>query len=89
MAGRHGEALKIKVAAPPTGGKANEACAAFVAALFGVDAGKVELTHGASSRTKRLKVTGVEADEARQLLAAALADTGNAGPSWNVRPPDH
>jgi uncharacterized protein (TIGR00251 family) len=89
VAGRHGDALKVKVAAPPTGGKANEAVAAFVAELLGVDRGKVELTHGQSSRTKRVKVTGVEPDEARRLLAVAMADTGNAGPTWSVRPPDH
>ncbi|HZN15227.1 MAG TPA: DUF167 domain-containing protein [Acidimicrobiales bacterium] len=87
--GRHGDALKLKVAAPPTGGKANDACLAFVAELFGVKADQVELTQGQSSRTKRVKVTGIEADDARHLLATALDGTGNAGPAWNVRPPDH
>ena len=89
VAGRHGDALKVKVAAPPTGGKANEAVVALVADLLGVDKEKVELTHGQSSRTKRVKVTGIEPDDARRLLSVALADPGNAGPSWSVRPPDH
>jgi hypothetical protein len=88
-AGRHGDALKIKVAAPPTGGKANGAVVAFVADLFGVDKDKVELTHGQSSRSKRVKVTGLDPDDARRLLSAALSDSGNAGPVWSVRPPDH
>jgi uncharacterized protein (TIGR00251 family) len=87
--GTHGDALKVKVAAPPTGGKANEGCLALVAELFGVDRSQLELTHGESSRTKRVKVKGLDADEARRLLGVALADTGNAGPAWSVRPPDH
>ena len=89
VAGRHGDALKVKVAAPPTGGRANDACVAFVAELLGVDTANVAITHGESSRTKRIKVTGIEPDDARKLLATALADTGNAGPVWSVRPPDH
>ena len=87
--GRHGDALKLKVAAPPAGGRANEACVAFVAELFGVEAASVAISHGESSRSKRVKVKGVEPDEARKLLAMALGESGNAGPSWAVRAPDH
>jgi uncharacterized protein (TIGR00251 family) len=89
VAGRHGDALKLKVAAPPTGGKANDACVAFVAEIMGVDRSAVVVTHGESSRTKRVKVSGVEPDDARRLLALAIDGTGNAGPSWSVRAPDH
>jgi uncharacterized protein (TIGR00251 family) len=89
VAGRHGDALKVKVAAPPTGGKANGACISFVAELLGVDKGNVEITHGESSRSKRVKVTGVDADEVRRLVGLALEGTGNAGPVWSVRAPDH
>lgn len=88
-AGRHGDALKVKVAAPPTAGRANEAVVAFVAELFGVKKDAVELTHGESSRTKRVKVTGVDPDDARRLLGLAMSGSGNAGPVWSVRPPDH
>lgn len=89
VSGRHGDAVKIKVAAPPTGGRANEACVALVADLFGVEKSAVSLTHGESSRTKRIKVTGIEPDDARKLLASALGEAGNSGPTWSVRPPDH
>jgi uncharacterized protein len=86
--GTHGDALKVRIAAPPTGGRANEAALAFVAELFGVGKDQVALTHGDSSRTKRVKVTGVDADEARKLISLALG-SGNAGPSRAVRAPDH
>lgn len=89
VAGRHGDALKLKVAAPPTAGRANDAVVAFVAELLGVGKDAVELTHGESSRTKRVKVKGVDPDDARQLLGLALGGSGNAGPVWSVRPPDH
>lgn len=72
VVGRHGDALKVKVAAPPTGGRANEACTELVAEVFGVKPAAVTLTAGASSRTKRVAVKGVEADDVVKLLERAL-----------------
>ncbi|MDQ3757877.1 MAG: DUF167 domain-containing protein, partial [Actinomycetota bacterium] len=53
VSGRHGDALKVKVAAPPEGGRANDACLALVAELFGVGKDAVTLAGGPSSRSKR------------------------------------
>lgn len=72
IAGRFGDALKVKVAAPPEGGRANDACAALLAETFGVKPQAVELVSGASSRSKRFVVTGVEEDDIRRLLDQAL-----------------
>lgn len=58
IAGLHGEALKIRLAAPPVEGRANEALLKFVAELFGVPARQVELKQGAQSRHKVVAVTG-------------------------------
>lgn len=58
-AGEHGEALKIRLAAPPVDGKANAALVAFVAHRLDVPRSQVELIGGAASRQKRLRVTGV------------------------------
>jgi hypothetical protein len=73
VAGRHGDALKVRVAAPPEGGRANEACLALVAEVLGVEADAVELTSGPSSRTKRVRITGVEPADAVRLLEQALS----------------
>lgn len=73
VVGRHGDALKVRVAAPPEGGRANEACLALVAETLGVSRDAVELAGGPSSRSKRVRVTGVEAEDAARLLADALA----------------
>jgi uncharacterized protein (TIGR00251 family) len=69
VAGRHGDALKLKVTAPPVEGKANAAVLDLVAATLGVRVNQVELVGGASSRSKRVKVTGSTAEEARRLLS--------------------
>ena len=58
IAGLHGEALKIRLAAPPIDGKANEALLSFIAKTFGVPQREVELLRGGQSRHKMVKVTG-------------------------------
>jgi uncharacterized protein (TIGR00251 family) len=58
VAGLHGEALKIRLAAPPVDGKANEALLGFIADKFGVPLRGVELLRGGQSRHKMVKVTG-------------------------------
>jgi uncharacterized protein (TIGR00251 family) len=55
-----GDALKIKVAAPPEKGKANEAVIALVAERLGVARGAVEIVAGHSAATKELAIAGVD-----------------------------
>jgi uncharacterized protein len=52
--------LRVRVAAPPVDGAANEAVVALLAAELGVRRGAIALTAGASSRHKRCRVDGVE-----------------------------
>ena len=58
ISGLHGEALKIRLAAPPVDGKANEALLSFIAETFAVPQRDVELLRGGQSRHKMVKVTG-------------------------------
>lgn len=58
VSGLHGEALKIRLAAPPVEGRANEALLRFIADAFGVPLREVELLRGGQSRHKMVKVTG-------------------------------
>lgn len=62
VAGLHGEALKVRLAAPPIEGRANAALCRFVAELFGVTQRQVELKQGAQSRHKVVAVTGSRVD---------------------------
>src|SRR5438552_18952122 len=68
VSGRYGDSLKVRVAAPPEGGRANAACRAFLAELLGLREDQVELTGGPSSRSKRFRITGVEAADLRRIL---------------------
>lgn len=61
FAGLHGDALKIRLAAPPVDGKANEALIKFVAETLKLPKSAVSLKSGQSSRRKVLELTGVEA----------------------------
>ena len=58
VAGLHGEALKIRLAAPPIEGRANEALLRFIAESFGVTLRQVELKQGGQSRHKVVVITG-------------------------------
>ncbi len=62
VAGLHGDALKIRLAAPPIEGRANEVLLRFVADSFDVPLRQVELLRGAQSRHKMVKVTGSQVD---------------------------
>jgi len=83
VTGRYGDAVKLKVAAPPEGGRANEAVTSLLATTFGVEADRVTLTSGATSRAKRFTITGVDLGDFRRLLGEAMA--GNAKGRGSVR----
>ena len=71
IAGLHGEALKIRLAAPPVDGKANAALIAFLAKACGVSKSSVELVSGDTSRAKRVRVTGADAATVEALAASS------------------
>ena len=56
FAGLHGEAMKLRLAAPPVDGKANAALCAFLAEFCGVPKSAVSLLSGEASRAKRVRV---------------------------------
>jgi len=72
-AGAHGNALRVRLAAPPVDGKANAALIEWVAQAFGVPKARVELLRGASGRQKML---GVQFSDAAALAAAEALVAG-------------
>jgi uncharacterized protein (TIGR00251 family) len=68
VVGRHGTALKLRVAAAPEGGRANSASADLLAETFGLKPAQVELVSGPSSRVKQFKLTDVDVDAFRVRL---------------------
>jgi uncharacterized protein (TIGR00251 family) len=75
-AGFQGDALKLRITAPPVEGKANEALVALVAELFGVKKGQVAILAGHASRAKTVAIAGVKAAQAAALLATLPAPHG-------------
>ena len=70
IAGLHGGALKIRLAAPPVDGKANAALLGFLAKACGVPKSAVELVSGDSSRAKRVRLRGADPDRVAGLAGA-------------------
>ncbi|MCX7893349.1 MAG: DUF167 domain-containing protein [Burkholderiales bacterium] len=67
VAGLHGDALKVRVAAPPAAGRANAALEAFLAERLGVARSSVRVARGGSSRAKQVVVSDAGADPHRLL----------------------
>ena len=58
IVGLQGEALKIKVAAPPVDNKANAALIDFLSETLGVPRSAIGIRHGMTGRRKRVEITG-------------------------------
>ncbi|HEV2672483.1 MAG TPA: DUF167 domain-containing protein [Gemmatimonadales bacterium] len=68
VAGRHGDAIKIRIAAPPVNGAANEALIRFLATRLGVPRSAISITAGESARRKTVSISGIDTSAARRLL---------------------
>ena len=68
VAGLHGDALKIRIAAPATDNKANAELAEFLSATLGVPKSAIAIRHGATSRRKVVEIA------AGPELAARVAE---------------
>ncbi len=72
VVGRHGDALKVKVAEPPVDDRANAAVCALMASLFGVPIGRVTLVSGTTSHSKRIRIEGIDKSLAEARLGEAM-----------------
>ena len=68
VAGEHDGALRVRVAAPPVEGAANEELIRFLAKEFGVPARDVEIRSGHASKTKVVRVVGASAERLMSLI---------------------
>jgi uncharacterized protein len=67
IAGEHDGALKVRVAAPPVEGAANDALIKFLAKELGVPARGVEIMSGHASKTKVVRVVGASAEKLESI----------------------
>ena len=72
VAGRHGAGVRIRVAAPPVDGAANEELVRFLAKRLAVPRSRVTIVRGHASRSKTVVIAGVSTDA---VLARLLEDS--------------
>jgi hypothetical protein len=70
--GVHGTALKVAVAAPPEKGKANDELVRFLAGALGLRRAQVTLLSGQGSRSKAVRLEGLERAALEARLRALL-----------------
>jgi uncharacterized protein len=68
LAEKMGDAYKLRLAAPPVDGKANEACVRFFAQRFGVTPSAVRIVQGLTNRIKVIEIEGVDPKRVEQVL---------------------
>ena len=69
ITGVHGGALRVRVSAPPEGGKANRALEKVLTTVTGA---RVELVRGPGSRQKRFLVENLEPSEVVRLISKQI-----------------
>jgi uncharacterized protein len=72
VVGRLGDAWKVRVTAPPEGGRANEAVLTLLAEALGVRRRDLVLASGHASRNKVVTLSGLANDDVDARLAAAV-----------------
>jgi uncharacterized protein (TIGR00251 family) len=71
LAGWQGDELRVRLRAAPVDGQANEALLRFLAGRLGLALRDVALVSGTASRSKRVRVEGIDAEELRRRLLLA------------------
>ncbi len=71
VVGRHGTGWKVRVAAPPERGRANDAVVELLATTLGVPRAQVQLVSGTSGRDKLFELAGIAPDEIDRRLEDA------------------
>jgi uncharacterized protein (TIGR00251 family) len=70
--GLYGDALKVKVTAPPVEGRANKAVKKLLAEKLGIAPSQVEIIAGERSREKLLRISGISRAEMEKALGITL-----------------
>ena len=68
IVGEHDDALKVRVTAPPVEGAANDELTKLLAKKLKVPRSSVVVVRGHTARSKTVRVTGIDLEEARGRL---------------------
>jgi uncharacterized protein len=72
IAGLHAEHVKVRLAAPPVDGKANDLLLSWLADALSVPGTDLRLCRGHRSRDKEVAIAGLSPDEVSRRLAAHI-----------------
>ena len=79
LVGWQDQDLKVRIAAPPAAGAANQALLKFLAGQLDLSVSRLSLAAGAGSRRKVVAVLGLTEAETRRRLKDRLLDSGRPG----------
>lgn len=68
VVGEHNGALKVRIAAPPVNGAANEELIKTLANFFEIPKTAVEIISGETAKIKQIKITGANLDRLKHSL---------------------
>lgn len=68
VTGIHGDALKVRITAPPVDGAANEALVELLSATFGIPQYAITIVAGAGSRSKVVQLAGLTEERVRSMV---------------------
>jgi uncharacterized protein (TIGR00251 family) len=71
VVGRHGDGWKVRVAAAPERGRANDELVALLSDTLAVARSDVQVVSGRSGRDKIVELSGIAPDETERRLARA------------------
>ena len=76
IVGLHDDAIKVRLAAPPVDGAANDELIRFLAKALDIPRGAVRLVSGASGRRKQVRVDGIDVAHATWCLLRSGSSRG-------------
>lgn len=68
VAGIQGDAVKLKISAPPVEGKANSECIRFLSEILRVKKNQVTIINGQKSRKKTVAVEGIRKKDIEAII---------------------
>jgi len=68
VVGRYGDAVKVRIAAPPVDSAANDELIRFLAERLRIPRSAIAITAGASSRRKAVSIAGIDTAAALRVL---------------------
>jgi uncharacterized protein (TIGR00251 family) len=71
VVGRHGDAWKVRLAAPPEDGRANDALVRLLADTLALSRESVRVVSGHGARDKIVELTGIDPPNVERRLATA------------------